>query len=156
MKLVVFEAGGSRYGVPVEDVVMIAPRVPLRPLPQAPPGIPGVMRLLGALVPVVDLGVLLGGAPTATSFSSRIVVVTCTRADGTPRRLGLLAHQMTDLQEIADDAFASAGVTTPESRGLGDLAPAGPDLLQVVRPCDLLTPDVREALFAEADRDGSA
>ena len=151
-----FEAGGSRYGVPVEDVVMIAPRVPLRPLPYAPPGVTGVMRLLGAIVPVVDLGILVGGAPTAASFSARILVVACPRADGTSRRLGLLAQHMTDLQDVAEVAFTSPGVTMPEARGLGDIAPAGEDLLQVVRPCDLLTPDVREALFAEADRDGSA
>ena len=52
---------------------------PVTPLPNAPALIEGVVDLRGAVVPVVDLGRALGGAPVAPGQRTRIAV---TEVDG--------------------------------------------------------------------------
>ena len=47
----------------------------LTPLPRAPELVEGVIDLRGVIVPVVDLGRALGGAPIADAATSRIAIV---------------------------------------------------------------------------------
>jgi len=50
-----------RLGLPVEVISEIADRPPSRPLPRAPAHLAGLASLRGAPLPLVELGVLLGG-----------------------------------------------------------------------------------------------
>lgn len=53
--LVLFEAYGWRYAVPVESVVEVLRALTITPLPHAPPIVEGVINLRSAIVPVLDL-----------------------------------------------------------------------------------------------------
>jgi purine-binding chemotaxis protein CheW len=74
-----FEVGGHTYALDVSQVREIVRWQPVTPLPNAPALIEGVVDLRGAVVPVVDLGRALGGAPVASGPRARIAV---TEVDG--------------------------------------------------------------------------
>ncbi len=62
-ELACFELAGALYALDVTQILEIV-RVPaLVPLPQAPDLIEGVVDLRGVVLPIVDLGRALGGAP---------------------------------------------------------------------------------------------
>lgn len=53
--ILVFEIGGQRYGLPVEDVRELLRAVTVTPLPHAPAVVEGVVNVRGTLVPVLDV-----------------------------------------------------------------------------------------------------
>ena len=63
MLLLTFTAGANRYAVDVARVVELVPRVELRSVPHAPPFLAGLLGYRGKVVPVIDLGLLLGALP---------------------------------------------------------------------------------------------
>ena len=74
-----FEVGGHTYAIDVSQVREVVRWQSVTPLPNAPSLIEGVIDLRGAVVPVVDLGRALGGAPVAPGVRTRIAV---TEVDG--------------------------------------------------------------------------
>jgi purine-binding chemotaxis protein CheW len=52
--------GGERYALPIYDVVEVARIGGLTPVPGAPHALLGVQNLRGQVVPVVDLGAVVG------------------------------------------------------------------------------------------------
>ena len=61
MLLLVFRVAGDPYAIEATRVVEVVPRVELRALPHArPEALAGLFRYRGQMVPVIDLGVLLG------------------------------------------------------------------------------------------------
>jgi purine-binding chemotaxis protein CheW len=69
------EARGRVYGLEVTQIREIVRSQEVTPLPKAPALIEGVIDLRGAVVPVIDLGRALHGAPAPETRSTRIVVV---------------------------------------------------------------------------------
>lgn len=74
-ELACFGWEGALYAVDVSQVLEILRAPPLVPLPHAPALIEGVVDLRGVVLPVVDLGRVLGGAPIADAAHARIVVL---------------------------------------------------------------------------------
>jgi chemotaxis-related protein WspB len=75
MLLLSFTAGPNRYAVDVARVVEVVPKVELRPLPHAPACLAGLLGYRGKVVPVIDLGLLLGTLPCRDRLSTRIILV---------------------------------------------------------------------------------
>jgi purine-binding chemotaxis protein CheW len=69
-----FEVGGRQVAIDVAQLREVVRFEPATPLPGAPRLIEGVIDLRGALVPVVDLGRLLGGEGLRAGPRSRIAV----------------------------------------------------------------------------------
>ncbi len=69
-----FEVGGRPVAIDVAQLREVVRFQPATPLPGAPALIEGVIDLRGALVPVVDLGRLLGGERLRPGPRSRIAV----------------------------------------------------------------------------------
>ena len=84
MLLLTFQAAGQLYAVDAARIVEVVPRVNLRPLPHAQAFLAGVFEYRGDVVPVVDLGVLLGAGPAPDRLSTRIILVD--RAAVAPRK----------------------------------------------------------------------
>ena len=146
MLLVAFSVGARRYGVPVDEVITVVPRLPVRPIAGAPAWVPGVFEYFGAMVPVVDLCALLEARPCRTAFATRVLLVRYPIAEGRTRPLGLAAEHMTDVVDVDGSAFRDSGVAGEP--WLGPLAPTGGgDLLQRVHVADLLPPETRAHLF---------
>ena len=81
MLILTFTAGGNRYAVEAARVIELVPRVELRCMPHAPAFLAGLLDYRGTVVPVVDLGLLLGSSPCQDRLSTRIILVNDTRID---------------------------------------------------------------------------
>ena len=133
MLLLTFTAGAHRYAVDVARVIELVPRVELRVVPHAPASLAGLLGYRGQVVPVIDLGVLLGAAPCRDRLSTRIILVNDAPGDqncredlrghsagqpGQPRPgpdrrgslLGLIAEQVIDLTPTRPEQVVPAPV----------------------------------------------
>lgn len=71
-----FELSGELYGVELKYLAETRQSAPLRRLPCVPPHLAGVMNLRGELVPVVDLGPILGlGQREMAAVGSAVMVL---------------------------------------------------------------------------------
>jgi purine-binding chemotaxis protein CheW len=75
VELACLEVRGQRYGVDVQQTREIVRAQALTTLPRAPQLVEGVIDLRGVIVPVVDLGRALGGAPVDDGPGVRIAIV---------------------------------------------------------------------------------
>jgi purine-binding chemotaxis protein CheW len=96
VELACLEVRGQVFGVDVQQVREIVRGQELTPLPKAPRLVEGVIDLRGAIVPVVDLGRALGGAPIEAGTSARIAIV---EVDGLV--FGLRAGAASDVLPVA-------------------------------------------------------
>ena len=70
-----FQLAGEEYAIDILSVKEIIPYGTITALPQTPPAICGVINLRGSVVPVVDLAVKLGFAPTPITHRTCIVIL---------------------------------------------------------------------------------
>jgi purine-binding chemotaxis protein CheW len=75
VELATFELHGQDFAIDVTQIREIVRAGKLTPLPKAPRLIEGVVDLRGTVVPVVDLGRALGGAPVDAGAAARIVLI---------------------------------------------------------------------------------
>lgn len=107
--LLVFEVACQRYALPVNQVQEVLPLATLTPLPGAQAALAGILRLRGALLPVVDLRQRLGFPRIAPELGHRIVVA---RVAATP--VGLLVDAVHDLLTIDEAEDATGGAPLDE------------------------------------------
>jgi purine-binding chemotaxis protein CheW len=103
-ELACFVVGGQTYGIEVHQVREIVRAQAVTPLPHAPRLIEGVIDLRGTILPVVDLGRALGGAPAGLGLAARIAVV-----EAESLAFGLRVDAAADVLAVA----ASEVVETP-------------------------------------------
>ena len=75
LDLACFRVNGRTCALNVMGIREIVRDAPVTPIPQAPPAIEGVVDLAGRVLPVFDLGRLLGGAAVPCTEDSRIAVL---------------------------------------------------------------------------------
>lgn len=95
LRLVCFELRGQELALPIDDVRETLPVPPITRVFLVPPCLAGVFSLRGDIVPVVDLGILLGLPPTVAGDDSKIVVVE--HAAGT---VGVVVDRLRDLRTV--------------------------------------------------------
>jgi purine-binding chemotaxis protein CheW len=76
--LLVFSLGQQQFALPVAQVSTVVPRAALTPLPGAPVELIGLLRLRGALCPVIDIRARLGFSAAVPHIGERIVVMRTT------------------------------------------------------------------------------
>ncbi len=144
MLALTFEAAGERYALRATAVTRVVPWAPLRGLPGAPAWMSGLLRLGDALVPILDLGCLLSGAPCRRLFATRIALVEHRRG-GEQRAVGLLAERMTEVVELPE--HGTAAIAVPGQPWLGEIVLAAGRSWQLVEPRQLLGAEVESLLF---------
>jgi purine-binding chemotaxis protein CheW len=144
--LLVFNLGQQQFALPVGQVSTVVPRAALTPLPGAPAELIGLLRLRGALCPVIDIRARLGLPAAEPHIGERIVVMRTT-----PSRVGLLVDKIVGLVVVAAVAAIDRPATVADDRLIrGVLEVAG----QVVAMLDAevaVGNDVRVYLAATAD-----
>ena len=75
MLLLTLKAGANRYAIDVARVIELVPKVELRSIPHAPSFLAGLLGYRGKVIPVIDLGLLLGSVPCRDCLSTRIILV---------------------------------------------------------------------------------
>lgn len=97
LRLVCFELREQELALPIGDVRETLPVPPITRVFLTPPCLAGVFSLRGDIVPVIDLGILLGLPATAVSDASKIVVV-----DHPAGVVGIVVDKLRDLRRIDD------------------------------------------------------
>src|SRR5438034_4906803 len=87
--LLVFSLGKQQFALPVGQVSTVVPRATLTPLPGAPGDLIGLLRLRGALCPVIDIRARLG-LPVSVPHIGECIVVMHIAA----LRIGLLVESI--------------------------------------------------------------
>lgn len=134
MLLLTFTVAGEPYALDVASIVELVPRVELRAIPHAPAYLSGLLGYRGDVVPVIDLGLLVGSSASADRLSTRIILVKSApggqnrreepaAADHPSRRfLGLIAEQVIDLVPVEPEQVAPAPVHLPQAPYLDSVA----------------------------------
>lgn len=95
LRLVCFELRGQELALPIADVRETLPVPPITRVVLVPACVAGVFSLRGDIVPVLDLGVLLGLPATAVGDDSKIVVV-----DHAAGVAGIVVDKLRDLRTV--------------------------------------------------------
>jgi purine-binding chemotaxis protein CheW len=74
-KVVIFRVGREEYAVSITAVKEVIPWVQPTPVPDVPAVVEGVVDLRGAVIPIIDMGRLLGSARQHDNAGSRIIVM---------------------------------------------------------------------------------
>lgn len=143
-----FRIGKERYALRATEVAEVLPRLPLKPIAQAPKWVAGVFAYRGAVVPAIDLSALTFGHPAQERTSTRLVLVHyCPDELQPPRWLGLILEQATDTLRCHPDDFQPYGLDNRQAPYLGPVREDAQGLVQWVRVNDLLDDAVRNLLF---------
>ena len=106
MLLLTFEIAGAAYAVDGDRVIEVVPRVVPRVLPHAPASLAGVIRYRGEVLPLIDLGRLLGVETPDDRLSTRIVIVRTD--DPEAPHAALLAERVGNVRRVDLDGKAAA------------------------------------------------
>lgn len=116
MLLLLFEIGDGRYALNAEQIVSVVPLVKLKKIPLMPDYVAGLMNYRGEAIPVIDLGQLVTGTPSAARFSTRIILIKYETATGQKeKKLGLIASQVTETVKTKLLTPPSSGVLMDEN-----------------------------------------
>lgn len=113
LRLVCFELRGQELALPIADVRETLPVPPITRVFLVPACVAGVFSLRGDIVPVLDLGVLLGLPATAIGDDSKIVVV-----DHAAGVAGVVVDRLRDLRTVEDPLDAPPANLAAEVAGL--------------------------------------
>jgi chemotaxis-related protein WspB len=149
MLLLVFRLGEDRYALDTAQVAEVVPLVNLKRLPQAPPGLAGLMDYRGQIVPVIDLSELALGKSAPLRMSTRIIITRDAHGDGSERSLGLIAENATSMLRRDAEDFHPAGVRHEGAPYLGPVCTQEGSIIQWVDAQRLLSPELRHAIYAE-------
>jgi chemotaxis-related protein WspB len=162
MQLLTFSLGGHPYAIESRRIVEVLPLVSARPLPRAPEYVLGLFTYRGSLVPLVDLGVLLGVGPAVALLSTRVIVVSLGEEarPGLPitsgaDRLGLIAEHVLAIRSAEDASAMIPSLDLPSAPALGRVLRLGGETVQVLDIDRLLPDDLRAGLFPAGIREGT-
>ncbi|MDF2795599.1 chemotaxis protein CheW [Pseudomonas orientalis] len=145
----VFHIGSERFALKATEVVEVLPRLPLKPIAQAPVWVAGIFAHRGALVPVIDLSALTFGTAAQARTSTRLVLVSYQPQPWSQARwLGLILEQATDTLRCDPAEFLPYGLDNRQARYLGPVREDALGLMQWIGVAELLTDDVRALLFS--------
>ncbi len=99
----VFDLGGTAYGVDVARVRQIIGLPPITRVPRMPPSVRGVINLRGTVLPVVDLRIRFGLEATDHGQRTCIIVLRAASAE-----FGVVVDRVIEVARIASDATEPA------------------------------------------------
>lgn len=149
MLFLLFRLGQDRYALDATQVVEVVPLVNIKRLPQAPPGLAGLMDCRGEPVPVIDLSELALQQDAQHRMSTRIIVTRYTGGNGHAHMLGLIAEKATGTLRREAMDFVASGVRNDGAPYLGPICTDESGIVQWVDVQRLLSPELRHAIYAE-------
>ncbi len=132
MLLLVFRVAGDAYAVEAGRVVEVVPRIELRALPHAPEALAGLCRYRGRMVPVIDLGSLLGNAPCRCLLSTRIILVDEPSPAHGKTFVGLIAEHVSDVRRVDDDQVLAPPTLVGRNPYLGSIVTTDLGLIPLI------------------------
>lgn len=111
-RFVAFHVGEELYGLDIASVLEIDRMQPITRVPHALSFVEGVIRLRGAIIPVVDLSRRLGLPPIAADKRTRVII-----ANLHGKSVGLIVTAVTEVVAISSKAIDQAPELTFEHSG---------------------------------------
>jgi chemotaxis-related protein WspB len=136
MLYVLCRIGRDAYAISCGAVERVLPFAKLKALPGSERGLAGLLNYHGLAVPVVDLCLLLAGAPAREMLDTRILL--CPVEGSASGRLGLLVEGVTETRRLEDADLADAGAEGDAC--LGRVAADGAGLIQRIEVPGILPP----------------
>lgn len=102
-EILLFEAGGRMFGLPVGDVERVVHAVRPVPLPHGPAFVEGLLNLHGTAIPMLDLNVWFGDAPRDVGLGDLMIVLRAGSA-----RVALHAEHARGVATVAVSAIQPA------------------------------------------------
>ena len=99
LQYLTFFVAEEEYAIEVLGIREVVEAGPITRVPGAPRAVRGIVNLRGSVVPVVDLGVRLGGAPLTMTGRTCIIVIE-TVLEGDRAVIGLLADAVNQVIEL--------------------------------------------------------
>ncbi len=99
-----FSLGGEEYGVDILKVQEIKGWEPVRPLPDTPDHIKGVLDLRGIIVPVIDLRLRFGFSGVAYTPTT-VTIVLRVQAGERVQTVGIVVDNVSDVLDVATDSI---------------------------------------------------
>lgn len=149
MLFLLFQLGAARYALETAAVLEIVPRVELKPVFGAPPGVAGLLDYHGAPVPVLDLCAVATGQAALVRFSTRLILVRLAAACETPGQgsvVGLLAERATSILQREPGDWTPTGLHVPSAPPLGPVTADAEGFIHRVNVPALLTGPIRDLL----------
>lgn len=112
-QLLLVTSGAAVYALDADCVREITAMLPTVRIPGAGPEVRGLINLRGQLLPVIDLGVTLGGAPTQGEMVEVVVLAV------EERSFGLLVEEVREV--ITVDGDGPRGSSLLKAQGPGGL-----------------------------------
>jgi purine-binding chemotaxis protein CheW len=141
-RILVFAAGGLRFGLPLADVREVVRSVAVDSLPGAPAVVSGAIDVRGEIAPVVDIRVRFGAEAVPVSATERFIICR------TPQRLVALRADSTEwiseVRHIQEPEAVAAGLE--HIRGIARLE----DGLVLLYDLGTFLSDAESAALAEA------
>lgn len=134
-QFVVLRLGDREYGLPAGAVVQVLRMVAIRPVPEAPAWISGVINLRGRMTPMMDLRTRLGLPAETPGLSAHIVILRSNDAT-----LGLVVDAVLEVLELEEDAVEPPGEAAGRSGVISAVARFN-DRLILVLEVDRLSVD---------------
>jgi purine-binding chemotaxis protein CheW len=102
-----FNLGGEDYGLDILKVQEIRGWETVRPLPDTPDYIKGVLDLRGAIVPIVDLRIRFKSGQ-AEYLPTTVIIVVATDLGERRQVMGIVVDGVSDVLDVAGDALRPA------------------------------------------------
>jgi len=153
MQLLTFTAGGLVYAIGATSVVEVLPTVPVRPVPQLPDYVLGMVAYRGRMIPVIDLPRRLTGDPARALLSTRLIIVEVAggpSGEGGPARLGLIAENMVSTVRSEDAETVFPQMQLEAAPYLGRILRLGGQTVHMLVVERLLPTGVASGLLAAA------
>ncbi len=153
--MLLFHVGDNLYALDSSQVVEVIAMVALRKIYHVPEYVAGFFNYHGTIVPVIDLGSLIGGITCRPRFSTRIVMVNYRAKDDRQQRLGLMAERVTEtLTRPAIDSKSPA--IASDVPYLGQIFMDELGMIQLIYWEHLITEAQHASLLAQGSMDNGA
>lgn len=120
------------YLLACRQVKEIIPLVSIKPVPHAPDFFAGFINYRGAVVPLIDLGVLIQETACRHRLSTRIILVDYSGKAGV-YPLGLIAEQVIDILSQPAGRSADPSVQLEKAPYLGEMVMIHGEMIQTLR-----------------------
>lgn len=100
LEVLTLDLQGETFAIEAVRVREILDLVPITEVPGAPSFASGLINMRGRVIPLADLRLKLGMAPTPPTIDSRIVVLDI-ELEGEPITVGMIADKVNEVTELA-------------------------------------------------------
>ncbi|WP_338776994.1 chemotaxis protein CheW [Metabacillus sp. FJAT-52054] len=134
MKAVIFQTQGEDFGISIEHVVSIEKVLDLKPIPNLPDYVKGVMPIRGELVPVIDVSCLFKKIENNELEKAKIITVQTDELTA-----GLLVSEAKEILELEQEQLKLLPIGAgASSKWFSSIAMKDSRLITLVNPASFI------------------